>query len=174
MNLYKRFYALLAITLLLVTACTKEQVQPQEKLAQLPNSSEAIVKSSDCTPTFAHGSTIDQCTAGVRLWKGGVPKPLEGKVYKGVPWTGHAKDWWANAVPCAKRSSTPRKNSIVVFGAHQNSAYGHVGIVTGYAHGKYWMKSRNANGQGQDTDQTIESYVNANNAPILGYLVYPR
>ena len=131
------------------------------------------VARTNCTPTYSHGSPISQCTAGVRFWKGGVSRPDEGKVYKGVPWSGDAKDWWDNAASCAKRSVAPRRGSIVVFGAHKNSASGHVGIVTAYD-GKYWMKSRNANGKGQDTEQTIESYLKANNASILGYLVYPR
>ena len=49
MNLHQCFYGLLAITLLLVTACTKEQVQPQTKSSQLTYSPESAV-----APDFPH------------------------------------------------------------------------------------------------------------------------
>lgn len=159
--------------ILWTTACSeKSSVEPQGKLPTTIQTTQA----GDCVADHRYGSRFSQCTAGVRLWKGGWDVHENGvhKVYGGVPWSGDAKDWWVNGIPCGKRSKTPRKHAIVVFAGHSNSAAGHVGIVIKRENGVYWMKSRNAKGDGQDSEQTIKSYVKDNNTRVLGYIVYPR
>lgn len=122
--------------------------------------------------TCSYSSPIGQCTAGVRLDKGGYIKG--NYVYCGVQWSGNACDWYKNAKAKGyKVGSTPKVGAIIVWPSYKGSSYGHVGVITEYKKGCWYYKAMNdyPNGLGKWSYRLVKEFPNRSNpvAP-LGYI----
>ena len=127
------------------------------------------LESASAGCNYNWSSPTNQCTGGVRGWKGGCAA-ADGMTYGGVPWSGHAYQWWTNG--SAYRSSTPGNGYIVVFGpSNYNSNFGHVGVVTSISGQVVYFRSRNW--KSGDYVGTVSEYLSAcGGCQLYGYLNY--
>jgi hypothetical protein len=150
---------------------SQEGATPQEAVTIEPaGAANAPITTLGVGCNYSWSSPSNQCTGGVREWKGGCAS--SGYTYGGVPWSGHAYQWWANG--SAYRANRPASGYIVVFGpSNYNGNYGHVGVVTWWdtvGHNVYF-KSRNW--KSGDYTGTVSEYLAAcGGCQLYGYLSY--
>lgn len=184
--------AAIMLTVLTLASCEKEEApklieentQMEEQITAKDSSEmfiPVLIDEEHCDSTINilkaastcnFSSPWGQCTAGVRLDKGGYTKG--NYVYCGVQWSGNACDWYKNAKAKGyKVGNTPKVGAIVVWPGYSGNPYGHVGVITEYKNGYWYYKAWNdyPNGLGKWSYRKVKEFPNSRKpvAPV-GYI----
>ncbi len=154
-------------SLMLFNSCEKNDEVSLNPNSTIDNPSPSL----KTTPVYS--SLVGQCTAGMRLVKGGYTK--SGRVYGGVPWNGDAYEWYSNASnssdPDVSVGSTPRVGAIIVWGINSSKGIylGHVGVLTKKVNGVWYYRAMNdSDGKGNWSYRKVSDF----HVTIVGYIYY--